>query len=285
MTNIINIENINVIFVFVKIAVGLAIIFAIFKFIKWFLKRMKFDEKLVITLSSGVGLLKGNFTSVTITNIGNEKLWIEKICILFDNEFYIDIECNKCLEPKQQECFEKRYSKSIPQYACFKCVKKYFIFYDQKIYMIECGKKEKHKIIKLKQYNSCIKNKQKIRLSTYRMTITNKNKERNEIIFNENMIYLLQFVYKEDIESEWQFYCFATIDCNGNFMAYDKLLLQKNGKPFCAGSIENSILKYPDKIVDFIRNNWIDTNFNDISDINYTTTPEAMVLSGVAERV
>ena len=99
------------------------------------------------------------------------------------------------------------------------------------------------------------------------------------------MIYILQFVYKKDIESKWQFYCFATIDCNGRFIAYDKLLFSKTGKQFWLRRIEKSILKYPDKIVDFIRNNWIDTSVNDISSINYTTTPEAMVLSGVAERV
>ena len=247
---------------------------------------MKFDKFIVVNVRTGSEDLKGHFISVTITNIGNEKLWIEEICILFDNEWYIDIECHKCLEPKQQECFEKRYSESIPPYACFNCVKKYFIFYNDKIYMIECGKKAKHRIIEIQKYNSYIENIKEISFATYNMSFTNnKNKEKEEIIFDRNMIYILQFVYKKDIESKWQFYCFATIDCNGRFIAYDKLLFSKTGKQFWLRHIEKSILKYPDKIVDFIRNNWIDTSVNDISSINYTTTPEAMVLSGVAERV
>ena len=247
---------------------------------------MKFDKFIVVDVKRESKDLKGHSISVTITNIGNEKLWIEEICILFDNERYIDIECHKCLEPKQRECFEKRYSKSIPPYACFNCVKKYFIFYDKKIYMIEYGKKEKHKIIKLKQYNSCMENKQRIMLSIYKMYITNENKERNEIIFDENMIYLLQFVYRKDIKSNWQFLCLATIDTNGMFISYDdKYLLSKNGEPFNREIIDKHILKYPDKIVGFIRDNWIDTSVNDIGSIKYTTTPVAIVLSGVAERV
>ena len=151
--------------------------------------------------------------------------------------------------------------------------------------MIEFGKNEKHKIINVQKYNSYIKNKEKFYFAIYSMTFTYEKQGKKKVIFFNHMIYILEFVYKKDIESKWQFYCFATISNNGNFMAYDKLLLSKNGKPFGAGHIEESILKYPDKIVGFIRDNWIDTSVNDISSINYTTTPEAMVLSGVAERV
>ncbi len=283
----INIGNITVNLFFVSIALGLGFVILIVKLIvKWFLKKIKIDKKFVIELRTGVGALKGHYVSIGITNIGNEKLWIDKIVILTRDDDYFEIRCNKRLDLQQKEFFEYRYSESFPTYSVSCCsANKYFVFYNDKIYMIECGKKAKHRIIEIQKYNSYIENKKKISFATYSMTFTNENKEKEEIIFNRNMIYILQFFHKTDIESEWQFYCFATIDCNGNFMAYDKLLLSKNGKPFGAGSIENSILKYRDKIVGFIRDNWIDTSVNDIGWIDYTTTPEGDVLAGIAEKI
>ena len=276
---IVNIGNITVNLFFVSIALGLGLFVV---FIKWFLKKIKIDKKFTIEYSKDLELLKGCCICVKITNIGNEKLRINQIVILSDNDKYLEIRCDKCLDSLQKECFELRYSEGD---SFFLPLKQCFIFYNDKIYMIEFGKNEKHKIINVQKYNSYIKNKEKFCFTIYSMTFTGENEERKKVIFFNHMIYILQFVYKTDIEDKWQFYCFATISNNGNFMAYDKLLFPKTGKPFCAGHIEKSILKYPDKIVGFIRDNWIDTSINDISNINYTTTPEGSILAGIAEKV
>ena len=278
---IINIGNITVNLSFVSIALGLGLF--LIAFIKWFLKKIKINKKFTIELSQGCEFLKGCFICVEITNIGNEKLLINRIVILSCNDKYLEIRRDKCLDSLQKECFEVRYSERNCSFEF--PVKKCFIFFNDKIYMIERGENEKHKIINVQKYNSYIKNKEKFCFTKYSMFFTGENKERKEVIFFKYMIYILQFIYKTDIEDKWQFYCFATISNDGTFIAYDKLLLSKNGKPFGNGHIEKSILKYPDKIVGFIRDNWIDTSVHDISSINYTSTPEGSILAGIAEKV
>ena len=87
INNILNITigNINVNFVKIIVAAGI-IISILIKIIKFAINRMKFDKFIVVNVSTGSEDLKGHFISVTITNIGNEKLWIEEICILFDKK-------------------------------------------------------------------------------------------------------------------------------------------------------------------------------------------------------